>query len=1010
MKRIHTALRTGVAFAALATAGTQATAQSTLPPPDVVAGQASPAEPAAAAKGPGNEIVITGSRIRHDPLDQKSPITFVDKSDIEKTGLNSVSEVLQRLPSVGGGLNGKFNTSGNNGNPPDGAGVGAGAAEIDLRHLGSKRTLVLVDGLRFVNGASASGVPGSVDLNAIPESMIERVEVLQDGASAIYGSDAIAGVVNIITKKGQEGLQASAQLGEYGQGDGFSQNYQLSWGNGLGRSTQIVAGLNFVKNNAVFAKDRAISAFPAPYGTSCLDGGCSSGTPLGRVIIFGNLTPTVDNPATADDNEDVASITLRAPVIGRTPVFNPANPTDPASDYKAFGTLDRFNFAPYNYLLIPLKRYGGFVNFRQEIGSDTHFTVKALYNRRDSKNQAAPLPLFVGPDAGNGNLLDTIVISASNPYNPFHVDLNSSNFSFIGRRLVEAGPRRYDQQVKTFYGTATLDGQFAIGNGDWFWDVNGFVGKNKANQAFTGDVNAQKLAIALGPVATCQATPGCVPFNIFGGEGSITQDMLNYVGYTEHDSSKQDLWGVSGNISGKLLHLPGGELGLAAGAEYRDLKGRFDPDPITAAGFTSDIPAQPTKGGYNVKELYGELDAPLFSILDLTAAARYSDYSTSGSKVTWKVGANLTPFADLKLRGSYGTGFRAPTIGELFGSKTRFDAQLTDPCSASANPTGAVLANCQAHGVPPGYQQNNPQISVVTGGNENLKAETSKGYVLGAVYSPGALAHRWSVEVNYYHIAVDGAIQQVDPATILANCYINNDALACAAVPRTASGQITQIQGVLENIGGIRTNGLDVNFAGRIPTDFGVFSIAANHSFLFKYDELIPTASGTQIIHRKATEIGSPYNGYPHLKIVDSLDWNKGQWGATLIGRFISKMTESDGHEIASRTYFDAQARWRPQFLTHDLELALGVNNIFKKDPPACTTCGIPNYDPNLYDIPGRYFYGRVSVKAGAHHAAPPAYVPPPAPPAVEPAPPPPPAAEPAPLPPPPPAAPERGH
>ena len=161
--------------------------------------------------GPGRlrarAIIITGSRIRRDPLDQDAPVTFVDQADIDKTGLNSINEVLQRLPSAGGGFNGKFNNSGNFGNPPDGGGVGAGAAEIDLRYLGSKRTLVLVDGLRFVNAASASGVPGSVDLNAIPESMIERVEVLQDGASAIYGSDAIAGVVNIITKKGQDGLR-----------------------------------------------------------------------------------------------------------------------------------------------------------------------------------------------------------------------------------------------------------------------------------------------------------------------------------------------------------------------------------------------------------------------------------------------------------------------------------------------------------------------------------------------------------------------------------------------------------------------------------------------------------------------------------------------------------------------------------------------------------------------------------------------------------------------------------
>src|SRR5215211_1666990 len=211
MKSLTVALRSGAAVAALIATAAQAQPQSTLPPPDVQNAQASTSNEQTAQ----GDIVITGSRIRRNPLNQDAPVVFVDQEDIAKTGLNSINDVLQRLPSAGGGLNGKFNNSGNFGNPPDGGGVGAGAAEIDLRFLGSKRTLVLVDGLRFVNAASASGVPGSVDLNAIPESMIERVEVLQDGASAIYGSDAIAGVVNIITKKRQAGFMASAQLGKY---------------------------------------------------------------------------------------------------------------------------------------------------------------------------------------------------------------------------------------------------------------------------------------------------------------------------------------------------------------------------------------------------------------------------------------------------------------------------------------------------------------------------------------------------------------------------------------------------------------------------------------------------------------------------------------------------------------------------------------------------------------------------------------------------------------------------
>ncbi len=592
--------------------------------------------------------------------------------------------MLQRLPSAGGGLNGKFNNSGNFGNPPDGGGVGAGAAEIDLRYLGSKRTLVLVDGLRFVNAASASGVPGSVDLNAIPDSMIERVEVLQDGASAIYGSDAIAGVVNIITKKRQKGLLATAQLGGYDKGDGFTQNYQISWGNGSDGPTSIVFGGNYVKQDAISSGQRDISLFPAPYSNSCLDGGCSSGTPLGRFIVLGN------------------DLTLRGPVIGRPVVFNPLVPNDPASDFKDFATLDRFNFAPYNFILTPLERIGLFVTAKQELGEFANLSGKLIFNRRNSKNQAAPLPLFVGPDAGNGNLLDTIVIDASNPFNPFGQTLGPGTYNFIGRRVAEGGPRRYNQRVDTTYGTLTLDGKFKVGSRDWYWDVNGVAGKNKAKQTVFGNINAANLQTALGPIANC--TGACVPFNIFGGVGSITQQQLDFVSFVQDDSSEQKMWGVSANLSGSLFDLPGGPFGFALGLEHRDLKGRFDPDPIVAAGLGSDIPALPTKGGYNVDEAYIELVAPLFSerpflqLLEFNGAARFSDYSASGSTTTFKAGVNWKPIRDLRLRGSWSEGFRAPTIGELFGTPSRFDQEIVDPCSGS--PTGEIATNCAAQGVP----------------------------------------------------------------------------------------------------------------------------------------------------------------------------------------------------------------------------------------------------------------------------------------------------------------------
>lgn len=936
-----------MAVAAILAGAGPVLAQDSQPP--AAAGTASPDQ---------EEIVITGSRIRRDPLSQDSPITFVDQDDIAKTGLTSVNDVLQRLPSSGGGLNSKFNNSGNLGNPPDGGGVGAGSAEIDLRYLGSRRVLVLVDGIRYVNGASASGVPGSTDLNSIPESAIERVEVLQDGASAIYGSDAIAGVVNIITKKSQDGFRASAQVGGYDEGDGFTKSVQASWGNGDG-PLKIVLGANYVKQGGVSAGDRDLSRFPAPYSNSCADGGCSGFVPLGRFIVFGN------------------DLTLRGPVVGRNPVYNPLNPTDPASDFKAFTNADRFNFGPFNYLQIPVERYGVFANASAELSEDINFSLKALWNRRKSKNRAAPLPFGFGAAAGLTPVLDGIVVDATNPFNPFGVDLDSTNTDLVYRRFIEGGPRRFNQTVDTYYGVASLNGEFSVGERNWYWDVNGFYGRNKAKQTMFGNINSDRLRRALGPVADC--TGECVPFNIFGGVGTITQAMMDYVMFEQRDSSKQTIWGGSGNITGSLFDLPGGPLGVALGVEYRKLNGRFDPDPIVAAGFSSDIPALPTRGGYNVKEAYIEVSAPIlsgtpfFELLELSGAARYSDYSTSGSTTTFKGGINWKPIADLRFRASWAEGFRAPSIGELFGTQSRFDQPLSDPCSNDStaaqnfnnNPT--VRANCVAAGVPGdgSYAQANPQISVLVGGNEALAPETSRSWIFGGVYSPSYIPGL-SLEANYYDIKVKGAIQAVNAEITLARCVVENDPDACALVTRAGAGQLTQIQGLLQNIAAIRTKGVDVNLAYRTQkSSWGRFNFTWNNSFLTKYDVIVPTSDGNLVIDRKGTEQGSPSQAFPKWKSVGVVDWEGTSFGATLTGRYISSLREplAGDNKLGAKFYTDLQLRWFPASDPESFGFAVGVNNLFKVKAPGCVSCDINNFDPTAYDLPGRFFYARASFR-----------------------------------------------
>ncbi|MDB5465931.1 MAG: TonB-dependent receptor [Phenylobacterium sp.] len=912
-----------------------------------------------------SEVVVTGSRIRTSPLERDQPVVQIGQEDVARSGLTSTVDVLQRIPSAGGGLNAKFNNSGNFGNPPDGGGVGAGSAEIDLRYLSSRRVLVLVDGLRWVSGAAASGVPGAVDLNTIPTAMISRTEILQQGASSIYGSDAIAGVVNIITKEHQDGFQASAQLGEFGKGDGFGQDYNFSWGVGQDR-THVVLGGGYFKQDPVFANDRDISRFPNPYATSCLEGGCSSGTPLGRFIVH--------DPNT---NQDLDMTLKSALAVGARPVYTPGSPTGAASSFKNFTTIDRFNFQPYNYIMTPSERVSLFGSVTQEFSDTLRLRVRASYVERKSANQAAPLPLFVGPDAGNGNLLDTVQVDASNPYNPFGFNLGPGTYSFVGRRLIEAGPRHYAQTVDTWNVAATLSGEFQVGERTWYWDANAIAARNHAEQTFTGNVNAARVQQALGPISQC--TGSCVPLNIFGGVGTITPAMLGFIGFTQQDVSEQELHDYTVNLTGDLFDLPAGPLAFAAGLERRETQGFFQPDAIVAEGLSADIPAQPARGSIKVTEGYGELrapllrDLPLFHRLEASVAGRWFDYSTSGRDSTYQAGLLWRPIEDVLVRVAWGQGFRAPSIGELYGAASRFDQEVVDPCSSflTNGASAAVRANCIAHGVPASgsYTQLNPQLPVITSGNKALKPETSESWTYSAVWEPAWLktvswASGGSAEIVYSDIQLDNAIQAQNGQTLLDRCAQTGDALSCATITRTASGTVSAITNPLINIGGIKTRSVDLNLTWVAPqTGLGRFTVRSYTTRLLEFTERVPTSTGLAPITREGTERGSPDQAYPKTKSNLIVDWDRASWGATVSARYISSVVEAQNqNKLDSRTYLDAQVRWAPSFLD-SWNVAVGVNNLLDKDPPGCISCGLNNCDPNAYDAPGRFFYFRLSYR-----------------------------------------------
>jgi iron complex outermembrane receptor protein len=958
-----------------APAATAAASPSTAPTPE------QPPPPGEDAVPPGAEvIVVTGSRIG-DPLGKQAPVLMMSREDIERTGLTSIGDILQQLPVSGGALNGKYNSSGNFGYPPDGGGVGAGATEADLRYLGSKRVLVLVDGVRWVNGSSASGVSAATDLNTIPIGIIERIEVLEDGASPLYGSDAIAGVINIITRKELSGVRASAYTAAFQQGDGFVQKYDLSWGSTTGKLSTVVGG-SYVDQRAVSSGDRPISEFPVPNVGRCTPN-CSGTGAHGRVIYF-------------DPNGAKHDLALEDGTGGK---------------FHTFTNDDRFNFQPYNYAETPSQRVNIFSALTYKLSPDINVRGKATFNNRESINQAAPEPLTIGPGAHTNSRLDRIAVDATNPYNPFGFtfDPNTDTGYQIDRRPVEAGPRIFQQDVQTFYSSGGLDGHFDVAGQHFTWDATVSYGLNRAEQRRNNAFNSAKLQQALGPAylgsdgryhcgtAANPGDPNCVPFDLFDGQGTdgqgtITPGMISYTTFTEHDVSEQSTVDSVANLSGNLVKLPAGWIAAAVGVEHRRLTGFFEPDAVIAAGDGAAAATLPTSGHYSVNEAYGELRAPLIAgvpgaeLVDIDVAGRVSDYSFLTPKLTGKVSGRWKPTRDLVLRGSYGSGFRAPAIGELFGSAARFNPILSDPCSdfTKSGISATVRQRCIDLGVPMNgnYVQANPQIGVTTGGNRGLAPETSTSINLSLAYSPAWLQDRPGVdsvdlELAYYDVRLDSAIAALDAQLQLNQCVLGADDKACMGIARSPEGAISAFNNVLQNIGGINVRGVDLTLAYRMPRQsFGRLRATLQSSYLLAYETRTPSAMGFQTTNLVGTISGTPTHAFPRLKSNLSLQWLYKNFDVALITRYIHSVTErcpglagfpgtcsnpnpddtKSTNKLGITVYNDVQVVWSPEF-DHRLTVTAGVNNFTDRSPPNCYSCSLNGFEGATYDVPGVFGY-----------------------------------------------------
>lgn len=626
------------------------------------------------------EVVVVGSRIRRVDLETSQPLFVIERQQIERTGLVSVGDILQDLVTSAGALNTTFNNGGN------------GGTRINLRNLGDNRTLVLVNGRRW-----NVGLGGAVDLNSIPLSIVERIEVLRDGASAIYGSDAIAGVVNITTRADYDGLEANAYLGENEEGDGRVESYDFTLG-ADGERGNVVLNAAYVKQEPIHAGDREISAVPV-YGlpaTSTLS--CASGnTPFGR-FGFGPAGNCPFDPSGAYPQSQAGCNGRQ----GRPPPAR--NRYDPGDgSYPLFDpAVDGYNYAPENYLQTPQERTSLFVQGRYRFTDRISATSEILYNERRSSQLLAPIPLQVGI------LLDPPVdfaIPASHVYNPFGQDVNFLSLRPGGQS------RRFTQDADTLRIGGGLNGDFDFLDRNYAWDLNATHSEQTVKRRDLGQINVPRLGSALGPsfrdaagIARC-GTPqavvdGCVPLDPFRGPGAFTPGMLDYLYFTAQSVDTGELWDYSANLTGDLFDLPAGPLAFAAGYEYRREQGSSVPDALLQSAALFGDTVRPVQGTTSVDEFYVEFSVPLLAerafaeLLDLSLAARRSDYSTVGATTNYKAGLRWKPIGELLLRGNYSQGFRAPSLEELFdggGSYLDF-VENVDPCVVGSVPTDP--ANC----------------------------------------------------------------------------------------------------------------------------------------------------------------------------------------------------------------------------------------------------------------------------------------------------------------------------
>ena len=956
--------------------------------------------PIFAQDGEVEEVIVTGSKIKKvDIFDSSKPLEVVDAAQIEATGLNNIGDVLQNLTSSDGTGIRPVTTATNGGD---------GSNEISLRNLGAGRTLVLVDGRRWVTDAG-----NRVDMQTIPASIIQRVEILKDGASSIYGSDAVAGVINIITKKDFEGFEMRATSGEYEAGYGAQNSVSLTFGSS-GERSKNVFNISIADQEEIMAGEIPRANQPY-YGCTNVP---NSGT--GAPNTPTNLGPSPEQNSGYGNFAPANSFICGSsyPAYGR--YFDAPNGKGALIPGQAGTQLDhfqpwtnavRYNYAPVNHVQNPIDRVGVYQYSDFDFADDLRGYVQFVYSKSKRVNQLAQVPMTATRSAGPQWQLNNGRFATKDGY--FNVLGGDTSFGF---RSIAIGPRIYEYDYDVYGIRAGLEGNFELDGKTYFWSAGTQVNDARYDSKLYNFVDLVHLSNAVGPSFRDSATQelkcgtpdnviaGCVPFNIFGGPdlglgaGVITQAeydaMVNYVGYDGAAVRAMDSDNFWFEVSGPMFEMPAGMAYFAFGIENRSMGYSDTPDALVSSGGSSTNYREPTQGGIKSEEMFVELNFPLLEgvvgaqELELTISARSSEYTSSGfvgssvvgrdpgEPTTSEIGIRWKPIDDVLVRATFGETFRAPSVDDLYSGGGESFPQALDPCNTDqfAGQDAATQANCLAAGVPAGgIEQPTTQLRAFVGGNPNLLPEEGENQTFGVVYTPSQV-EGLRLSVDFWEIELENILTSIGAQSVLNRCYIdgpNQDTGFCSFITRNAAGGLQTVRTSEVNSALNNVSGVDFVAAYDFDVDgYGSFTTAFDMVYYTK-DEFAQTAGSTPSESFGYYEGAADFRWRANATVL----WFYEDFTTTVNFRFLDDnwedcwlqfyFSEADNppcshpdkgsygyHEVKADPYVDLNVDYN---YSDNLSFSIGARNLLGQEPPVVYDAFAQNFD-FAWDIPGGAF------------------------------------------------------